>query len=257
MTVTLSPPEHLRAICPAMPRESHALRAMPTVDSTGQKIGVDRQRAIIFGVVVAQIGEFKTEGRGQFDSASLSAIARLMQAEPEGLRSHFTHGGSGPYGGDRLPAYLGRMRNARVDRDRVRADLHLTSAAFKSPLGNLAEYVLTLVEADPGAVSTSLVLSADQVPALTRGAPNIWRPTRLVASDLVSVGEAVDAILGTDADADDARLRLEIELLLIDAELEGIDTTPAPNLAAMTADQQRDWLANEIERIESEAEYAQ
>ena len=149
-----------------MPALPGRLRAM----LPGAKpLGVDREAKVIRGYVVAQLGAFKTAGRGQFDDASLRQIVDLMGKHPKGLRSRFAHPTES---NDGLGSYLGRAKNPRMDGDRVRADLHLDPTSFSSPNGNLGGYLLDLAESDSDALSSSLVLQADKEAVLdAKGKP--------------------------------------------------------------------------------------
>jgi hypothetical protein len=183
-------------------------------------VGVDRSAKVIRGFVVAQLGPFKSDGRGEFDQASLDAILELWPAA--GLRSRFTHPTESS---DGLGKFLGRARDpvmstATIERDgaeveipAIRADLHLAASAFKTPNGNLGQYVLDLAEEDPGALSSSLVLrkleewrrNPDKTLATGPNGetlPPLWRPKRLFASDLVDEGDAVDGLLDVGQGAD-------------------------------------------------------
>lgn len=189
-------------------------------DTSGALVGVDRAQKAILGYVVAQEGDFKSEGRGAFDEKSLKNIVRLMSAQPHGVKSRFQHP---DMSNDGLGKFLGRAKDARMDsvtlgrgKDRrviqaVRADLYLSDTAFNTPAGDLGSYVLDLAESDPDALSSSLVLHADleyRVDAKGRrevneetGAelPPIWRPTMIHASDIVDTGDAVDGLLSVDS----------------------------------------------------------
>lgn len=188
-----------------LPEKSEWLRA----SVTSRPVGVDRKAKMIRGYVVAQLGVFKNEDRGEFDADSLTTIVRLMNEAPKGLKSRFAHP---TLSGDGIGKYLGRASNAWLDGDRVRADLRFDETAFRTPSGDLATYLMDLAESDPDALSSSLVLRTDKQyrlgknnkPALNEDTgeplPPIWRPTKLHASDIVDTGEAVDGLLGFDAD---------------------------------------------------------
>lgn len=191
-----------------LPAVSEWLRAM----TSSRAVGVDRDKKIVKGYIVAELGAFKTPGRGQFDSESLDQIVRLYAEHPKGLKSRFTHPG---LSADGLGSYLGRSRNARRDGDKVRADLHLADVSFSTPNGNLGEYILSLAEEDADSFGSSLVLQTDKVPVLDEqkrqkidehGQPvsPIWRPTKLHASDVVDEGDATRSML--DAGIDVANL---------------------------------------------------
>ncbi len=170
---------------------------------------MDREANVIRGYVVAQLGNFKSEGRGRFDASSLTQIVKLMKdAGSIGLKSRFSHPSMSS---DGLGSFLGRARKPRLDGDRVRADLHLDPASFTSPKGNLGQYVIDLAGSDPDALSSSLVLQAEQVEELDgkgrpkldekgQEVPPLWMPTKLHASDIVDVGDAVDGLLSAGID---------------------------------------------------------
>jgi len=190
-------------------------------DTKGAIIGVDREREIISGYIVAQEGPFKSDGRGEFDRDSLKAIVNLMKAAPNGLKSRFTHP---DLSNDGLGKFLGRAKRPRLDKisaresygeqkdneiSVVRADLYLNSSAHKAPAGDLAEYVMSLAETDPDAMSSSLVLTVDQEFRIDKKGrpatddqgnelPPLWRPLQLHASDIVDTGDAVDGLLSMD-----------------------------------------------------------
>lgn len=173
------------------------LRAMPTAT---RPIGVDREtgNGVIRGYVVAEVGDFKS-GRGSFDGQSLSMIAEQINSKAGGLKSHFTHA---TLSADGLGKSLGRAKNARVDGNSVRADLHLSASSRKTPNGDLGGYVMDLAEEDASALGSSLVihpkivrkLDAKGKPAVDeqgREVPPLWLPIDLRASDVVGDGDAV------------------------------------------------------------------
>lgn len=192
-------------VVPARPQQ---LRVM----QTGRIVGVDRTNKVLRGMVVAQVGPFKSEGRGEFDETSLRQIVD-MWPKKFGLKSRFAHPNES---GDGIGKFLGRVRDpwigkAVVERDgqevevqAVRADLYLDPSAFSSPSGNLGDYLLDLAESDPVALSSSLVLARDEswrkdedgniLPEM----PPLWRVTKLYASDLVDEGDAVDGLLSRE-----------------------------------------------------------
>ena len=193
-------------------------------DSLGKPVGVDNEKKIIHGYVVAQKGPFKSEGRGEFDDHSLSEIVRLYGEHQNGLKARFAHP---TLSDDGLGKFLGRSRNARLDGDKVRADLHLDPTSFNTPSGNLGQYVMDLAASDAGAFSSSLVLQTKMEHRLNEDGtmkkddkgsplPPLWRPTRLHASDVVDTGDAVDDFLAAGLSAEqlpDVLVRKGSELL--------------------------------------------
>lgn len=189
------------------------------VDAPARAVGVDREKRVLRGYVVAQAGPFKSEGRGEFDE---QALARIVELWPKaGLKSRFAHPTESA---DGLGKYLGRARDPYLSTvtidgaavPAVRADLHLDGSASKTPSGDLAGYVMDLAESDPAALSSSLVLSKDEEYRLSSdGArladgdgsplPPLWRPKRLYATDVVDEGDAVDGILSPEGEPRYAR----------------------------------------------------
>ncbi len=193
--------------------------------SVGRPVGVDREgTGKLLGYVVAQEGPFKSEGRGEFDRASLATIVKLGNAARGGLKSRFTHP---DMSSDGLGKFLGRSQNFTLGTVRsaegktvqaVRADLHFDASAHETPSGDLAGYILKLAESDPDALSSSLVLQTDEEQRLEKDGtavcgpdgeplPPLWRPKKLHASDIVDTGEAVDGLLSAQLSADGLPLR--------------------------------------------------
>lgn len=196
-------------------------------------IGVDRDKNILRGYVLAQQGPFKSEGRGEFDEDSLKAIIRLGNTQA-GLKSRLGHP---TMSDDGIGKFLGRARDlsmstatdARTGKSvpAVRGDLHFDKSASKTPSGDLADYVLSLAESDPDSFSSSLVLEVEQEFRIdTKGRPltdaegnelpPLWKPTAIHASDIVDTGDAVDSVLSPAelAKALDVGLTPELEKML-------------------------------------------
>lgn len=188
---------------------------------SGKPEGVDRQARVIRGYVVAQLGPFKSKGRGEFDNAALQTIVALGNATARGLKSRLGHP---TLSDDGIGKYLGRGRDLRMDWatdartgqqvPAVRGDLYFDASASKTPHGDLAGYVMDLSESDPDALSSSLVLEANEQhqvdkkgkPLLDRegnALPPLWRPTRLHASDIVDTGDAVGGLLSAKLSSED------------------------------------------------------
>lgn len=184
------------------------------VSSSARPVGVDRENRVLRGYVVAQAGPFKDEGRGEFDELSLKQI--LEQWPKAGLRSRFSHPNESS---DGLGKYLGRGHDPFLSTTTngagetvpcVRADLHFDGSAFeKNPNGNLGEYIMTLAQNDPAALSSSLVLKKGEELRLNKDGspkrgpddkelPPLWRIERLFASDIVDEGAAVDGVLSVE-----------------------------------------------------------
>jgi len=176
-------------------------------------VGVDEKAGpagTIHGCVVAQAGPFKSEGRGRFDESSLDRIIQLWPTA--GLKSHAQHG---HVFDDRLLGFLGRMVSPRrslaliqdghgqqVATPCVRANLVFDPSARKAPGGDLVTYFTARAKSDPDSLSSSLVLETDTDedwhPSVRsgNGQPPLWLPTALHGVDIVSIGDAVGALLG-------------------------------------------------------------
>lgn len=92
------------------------------------------------------------------DEVFLSQVADAINTLKTGSKSRFTHPG---LSGDGLGKATGRVYNARVEGDRVFADLHLSNTAHKSPDGDLAGYLLDFAEEDPEAFGASISFRHD------------------------------------------------------------------------------------------------
>lgn len=186
--------------------------------------GVDREQKVLRGYIVAELGPFKTPGRGEFDLQSLQKIVDLGNKKSLGLKSRFAHPG---LSSDALGTHLGRVKNFSLDGGtKVRADLHFDPVAFDGPKGNLAKYVMDLAESDPDAIGSSLVLSIDKEYRLKEDGsklkddkgndlPPLWRPKELYASDIVDEGDATKSLLSVEQQDDlpDAAVRMAYEAL--------------------------------------------
>lgn len=170
-------------------------------------IGVDEDNKIINGYVVAQLGQFRT-GRGEFDRASLAAIVKLINESPDGVVVNYGHH-ENVGTPDAMDAFLGRAKNARVDGDSVRADLHFNPTAFLSHTGGVSrgERLMQRAKTDPGSFGSSLRLAVDKRPG-ARGKPPTWHPVEIQSSDIVYIGDAVHGgILSANDRAADEELR--------------------------------------------------
>lgn len=223
----------------SLPAHSEWLRA----NFSGRPdIGVDRENNVLKGYVVAQEGSFKSQGRGAFDLKSLKSLQALMNKKGSaGLKSRFTHP---TLSGDGLGTFLGRVHNPRIEpiqlnRDgekvllhALRGDLHFDPTALEPAPGNSGKpyglYVMDLAESDPDALSSSIVVTADQeeqldpktkrpmVDASGEPLPPLWRPKKLHASDIVDTGDAVDGLLSAQLGIEglgDENVRRACELL--------------------------------------------
>lgn len=199
-------------------------------------LGVDRSAKVIRGVILAEEGPFRSKGRGEFDQSSIREIVKLAKSFDGGLKSRFTHP---TLSDDGLGKMLGRVRDVHksfITRESAdgpqekmiaRGDLHLSETAFKTPAGDLATYVMDLVEEDPDNAGMSLVLEPRKETRLdSKGRPKLgadgeelpplWRPLALHAVDVVDEGDATRSMLAAGLDIEclpDAVLHKASELL--------------------------------------------
>lgn len=213
-------------------------------------VGVDRDKAVIRGVILAEEGPFKSAGRGEFDRKAIRSIVKMANERPGGLKSRFTHP---DLSNDGLGKFLGRYKDVRsdtvlrpggknergedtqVERLVARGDLHFDATALDTPPDGgkpLGLYVMDLADSDPDAFGTSLVLQVNEEWRLDKQGkplkdekgddlPPLWIPTKLHANDVVDEGDATHAFLSADmlAGLPDAIVRQGCELL--DAQFGG------------------------------------
>lgn len=217
--------------------------------SAAGSVGVDREKNVIRGAILAEEGTFK-DRRGVFDRQAIRRSVKLASEKQAGLKSRFTHPG---LSSDGLGKFLGRIKNHRTDtvlretgkdasgktllQERLvhRGDIHIDKTALEQgPDGGkaLGVYVMDLAESDSDALGMSLVLKPDQQPQLDNKGrplkddkgedlPPLWMPLELHACDCVDDGDATHSMLSADilAGLPDAIVRQGCELL--DAQFGG------------------------------------
>ena len=177
------------------------------------EIGVDRENEILKGFVVVEQGVIKGDHDGEFDTAALKSVVKLMKADPLGIKSRFSHP---TLSSDGLGKFLGRAKNPRMstvngDIPAVRADLHIDPTSHATPAGDLGGYIIDLAESDPAALSSSMVLQTEKEFRIDKKGrriqndngvelPPLWRPTALHATDIVDDGAAVGSLLAASVD---------------------------------------------------------
>lgn len=228
--------------------EKHAWLRADTRGKVGQ---VDREKGIIYGVILAEEGPFK-DLRGEFDRAGIRKAVSLAKDRPGGLKARFTHPN---LSSDGLGKFLGRYHDVRSDtvlREAgtdasgkplvkemlvARGDLYFDPTALQDPPGGgkpLGTYVMDLAESDPDAFGTSLVLQKEELTRMDsknrpltgqdgKELPPLWIPTALHACDCVDDGDATHSFLSADilASLPDTLVRQGCELL--DAQFVGKD----------------------------------
>ena len=135
------------------------LRSNP-IQLTGS-IGEDA----ILGVSIATTGE-AVGHRLLFDQVTLSQLQQLASSKATGVKSRFTHP---DWFHDGLGKYLGRVRNFRVESEKLIGDLLISKSAHSSPAGDIGQYVLDLAREDPAALGVSIVIDFDRIWPTTDG----------------------------------------------------------------------------------------
>ena len=119
--------------------------------------GGDNGAGILSGVSLIAAGE--ALGHDMWiDYVTLSQVAEQAGQGKHGIKSRFTHPSMSA---DGMGRHLGRIKDVRVEGDRVLGDLHFAKSAHSTPDGNLAEYVMELAEEDPAAAGLSIVFEHD------------------------------------------------------------------------------------------------
>jgi hypothetical protein len=103
---------------------------------------IDRERGIIRGVTICQVGPVKGHG-GFIDKAFLLQIVEDASSKTAGIKARFGHPNMCSTA---LGTYLGRFKNYSYSGTSVRADLHLDDTARSTPSGDLHTYVLDMAE---------------------------------------------------------------------------------------------------------------
>ena len=128
-----------------------------TAINDGGSIEVDREAGVIKGVSVIAICTTKPSANGcdpfDIDATTLEQVAAAINATPVGVKSRITH--PEVSGEDDLPRRKGYIRNARIDGEAVRADMH-----FHSPTDPDAITLMDIAEQDP--TSCGLSIKDDQ-----------------------------------------------------------------------------------------------
>ena len=119
---------------------------------------VDRKARIIYGANLMQLGDINDKRPFSVDQKTLQQAEELASRSGNGLKARYTHPNMS---NDGMGSYLGRWKNLRIEGDKLRGDLHIADAAFSSPQGDLATYVMDLAESDPEAFGVSLATALD------------------------------------------------------------------------------------------------
>lgn len=144
-----------------MAQPSQLLRSQPThgvrfVEAIDPKGGA-YHAGLLRGAAIVTRGPAETH-EVWIDTDMLRQTTKAINDQRMGTKSRFTHP---ELSGDGLGRALGRYRDAVVDGDIVRADLHIFETAHETPDGDLADYILRLAQEDPEAFGNSIAFDPD------------------------------------------------------------------------------------------------
>jgi len=143
-------------------RKLRRLRTNPArgIKAKGKPVeedGGDNDAGLIRGAAIVTRGE--ALGHGYWlDGDFLQQTAEAVNGSAAGAKARFTHPS---LSGDGLGSFLGRVKNATIDGDVVRGDLHFSEMAHETPDGDLAGYVMGLAKADPEVFGVSISYMPD------------------------------------------------------------------------------------------------
>lgn len=121
------------------------------------KGGIDKETGSIYGFAVITKGEARGHGL-EIDETTLDQVVELGAKSSIGIKSRFGHPNMS---NSAVGTFLGRAKNFRRDNGLVRADLYFDKTAYKTPNGDLADYVLDLAQSDPQAFGSSIVFDGE------------------------------------------------------------------------------------------------
>lgn len=135
-------------------------RVMPVKDKieSVHQGGGYRKAGLISGVSVITKGEALGHDLWIDDVFLHEVAGAINNASNAGIKSRFTHPS---LSGDGLGRFVGRVRDAEIDGDKVIADQHFSESAHITPDGNLAAYLMKLAEEDPTSYGLSIVFDMD------------------------------------------------------------------------------------------------
>ncbi|MGO8703649.1 MAG: hypothetical protein ACLQVA_07505, partial [Candidatus Brocadiia bacterium] len=149
----------------------------------GAKLRVDFDQGVIYGVTLMTQGRVRPAADGGVDddaraadNVTLAQLCKGINATAEGVKCHVTHAFLEAIPGtlkDTLFTWVGRIRNARIEGDSAKGDVHLSRAAAVSPNGDLRTYLLTRADDDPKSLGLSAIFTPDRAESRRAGALRI------------------------------------------------------------------------------------
>jgi hypothetical protein len=173
-----NPRRHALA-APSSDPKSYQLRAASSFNS-GLK--VDREAGIIRGVALMSVGPAKGYGF-EVDRTTLQQTFSLASGKPGGVKIRLGHPGNDTQA---VLSAVGRVKNAHLDGDVLRGDVHLGTYAKSMPNGgNAWDYLLARAEEAPEDFGLSAVVHLEFDKSPTTGGLPIARARQLDAIDFV------------------------------------------------------------------------
>jgi hypothetical protein len=164
---------------PSSDPKSYQLRAASSFNS-GLK--VDREAGIIRGVALMSVGPAKGYGF-EVDRTTLQQTFSLASGKPGGVKIRLGHPGNDTQA---VLSAVGRVKNAHLDGDVLRGDVHLGTYAKSMPNGgNAWDYLLARAEEAPEDFGLSAVVHLEFDKSPTTGGLPIARARQLDAIDFV------------------------------------------------------------------------
>lgn len=145
--------------------KTFAFRSLPQWLSSPPKI--DRQNAVIYGVVAMQVGE--AMGHGVWaDRKTLQTMVELGNSKDKGIKGRWGHPGMSE---NAMGKQVQVAKNFWIDGDKLRHDAHLWKPARKSAAfaQDPLEYLMDVAEADPAGIGESVVIQTETRWALADG----------------------------------------------------------------------------------------
>lgn len=145
----------------AAPAQKDVSLYQSSIQPTAGGVAVDFKTGVISGVAILTAGLATPANMEAFrvDQTSLQQVCDLINADTNGARCRVTHPelAQGVFDGlhDDILCLVGRVKNARIDGNVLRGDVHLGTYAHSCPQGNMWDFLLTLADKDPAAIGMS------------------------------------------------------------------------------------------------------
>ena len=138
--------------------------ALSNQKALSEGVTIDREAGVIRNVSI--IAKGPATGHGFFvDGVMLQQVVDGINADVHGVRCRLTHPNGDMWfdGADGIEVLAGSCKNARLESDRVRGDVHFGKYAKRAPRGgNIRDYLLDVAEEHPQFVGLSIVFDPDE-----------------------------------------------------------------------------------------------